>query len=188
MKWRLKMRNRIYFILPVGFIIISLTNCGTLYQSSQQSQLINTPLPSGLSKVKSQSSPFSPIVDGKGWGHLMMNGSGSDALITLNDGSLRGGTIVQVTQDSLTINSANKNFTIARSDIAVVEIKGSSGALAGGIIGFLLSGVVLTLVASGGEEIPAEGWVLGISLLGIPGGLLGALIGSQVGGDEVIVP
>jgi hypothetical protein len=182
------MKNRICFILTVGLSIIFLTNCGTFYQNSQQSQLINTPLPSGLSESKSQNVSFSPLDDGKGWGHLMMNGAGNDALITLTDGSLRGGTIVQVTQDSLTINSANQNFTIARSDIAVVEIEGSSGALAGGIIGFLVSGVVLTLVASGGEEIPAEGWVLGISLLGIPGGLLGALIGSQVGGDEVIVP
>jgi len=182
------MKNGAISSMMVVVCLLTLTNCGTLYQSSQQSLLINTPLPSGLSETKSQSSQFSPIDNGKGWGLLMMNGAGSDALITLNDGSLRGGTIVQVTQDSLTINSANKNFTIARSDIAVIEIKGSSGTLAGGIIGFLVSGVVLTLVASGGEEIPAEGWILGISLLGIPGGLLGALIGSQVGGDQIIVP
>lgn len=182
------MKNRIYFILTLGLSQFLLTSCGTLYQASQQNQLINSPLPSGLSEARTPSELFSPVDDGKGWGYLMMNGAGKDALITLNDGSLRGGTIVQATQDSLTINSANKNFTIARSDIAVVEIKGSSGALAGGIIGFLVSGVVLTLVVSGGEEIPAEGWVLGISLLGIPGGLLGALIGSQVGGDQIIVP
>lgn len=182
------MKNRIYRTVAFGMCTLLLTHCGTLYQGSQMTQAYEAPLPSGLSVYSNQNTITTPADNGRGWGHLMMNGAGNDALITLNDGSLRGGTIVQVTSDSLTINSANKNFTIARSDIATVEIQGSSGALAGGIIGFLVSGVVLTLVASGGEEIPAEGWVLGIALLGIPGGLLGALIGSQVGGDEVIVP
>jgi hypothetical protein len=115
-------------------------------------------------------------------------GPGSEAIITLRNNTLRGGEIVKVTSDSLELMSAGQLLSIARSDIALVKVQGTSGTLAGGVIGFLVSGVVLTLVATGGEDIPPEGWILGIALLGIPGGLIGALIGSQTGGNEEIVP
>ena len=46
--------------------------------------------------------------------------------------------------------------------------------------------LIVWYLGCGGEEIPAEAWLLGVSLFGIPGGLLGALIGSQTGGDEII--
>jgi hypothetical protein len=114
-------------------------------------------------------------------------GPGSDAFLTLTDGTLRSGQIVAVHLDDLILKAAGQDVTILRTDIVVVKIKGASGIVAGGIVGFLVSGIGLTAIICT-DDCPAEGWVLGIALLGIPGGLLGALIGSQIGGDEEIIP
>ncbi len=120
------------------------------------------------------------------WERLMEIGPGSDALLTLTDGTLRSGLIVKVHSDELILKTAGQMVTIARSDIVLVEVKGSSGALAGGVVGFLVSGIGLTAIIC--EDCPGEAWAIGIALLGVPGGLLGALIGSQIGGDVEIIP
>ena len=175
-------------IMSVGLLLLMLTNCSTLYQSSNQNQFNTQSLPSGLSEINLQGKTLKTIGSIDGWQRLIEIGPGSDAIITFLDGSLRGGTIVQVSSDTIILNTAGNNLTILRSEIVSVEIKGSSGALAGGLVGFLISGVGLTAMLCAGEDCPPEGWLLGISLLGLPGGLLGALIGSQIGGDEIIVP
>ena len=57
------------------------------------------------------------------------------------------------------------------------------------MIGALVSGLTLTTVAcSDGEGCDGQTWVLLVPILGIPGGLLGALIGSQAGGPVEIIP
>jgi len=181
------MKNRIMYGTIAGLLTLTLTNCGTLYHNMNQSELYQ---PSPYSEVmplipKDITPAPEPVSDS--WQDLMSIGPGSDALVTMSDGTLKGGQIITVTLDSLFMKTAGKEISIARSEIALVEIKGSSGALAGGIIGFLISGVGLTAIISQGQATP-EGWLVGISLLGIPGGLLGALIGSSTGGDVEIVP
>ncbi len=136
--------------------------------------------------ITPKSLPLSQTQGGQGWERLKEIGTGSDALITLTDGTLRSGHIIKVLSDELILKVAGQDKTVARSDIVLVKVMGSSGIVTGGIVGFLASGVILTAILC--EDCPPEGWALGIALLGIPGGLLGALIGSQIGGDEEIIP
>ena len=187
------MKNRIFTIVVVGLFALTLTNCGAIYQGAHQtnwddsSPTWDDSSPIALmSAITPKSIPLSKTQGGQGWERLMEIGPGRDALITLKDGTLRSGQIVKVISDELILRVAGQDNTVARSDIVLVKIQGSSGVVAGGIIGFLASGTILTAILC--EHCEAEGWVLGISLLGIPGGLLGALIGSGVGGDEEIIP
>jgi len=182
------MKNRIMITVVLGLFSLTLTNCGTGYQSAIQTNWYeSSPYAGVLDLVPKNISPNpAPVADD--WQTLMQIGPGSDAIVTLRDGTLRGGLIITVTTDSLGLKTAGQIVTLARSEIALVEVKGSSGALAGGLIGFLVGGVALTAILSGGEDISPQGWILGTALLGIPTGLLGVLIGSQTGGDVEIIP
>lgn len=182
------MKNRIKIIVVLGSLSLALTKCSTGYQSALQSNWYeSSPYAGVLDLVPKNINPnAAPIADD--WQKLMQIGPGSDAMVTLRDGTLRGGKIITVTTDSLGLRTAGQVVTLARSEIALVEVKGSSGALAGGLIGFLVGGVALTAILSAGEDIPVQGWILGTALLGIPTGLIGVLIGSQTGGDVEIVP
>ena len=182
------MKNRIMIIVFLGSLSITLTNCGTGYQSALQTDwYASSPYAGVLDLIPKSITPnTAPVADD--WQKLMQIGQGSDAIVTLRDGTLRGGLIVTVTTDSLGLKTAGMVVTLARSEIALVEVKGSSGALAGGLIGFLVGGVALTAILAGGNDISPQGWILGTALLGIPTGLLGVLIGSQTGGDVEIIP
>jgi hypothetical protein len=190
------MKNRIFVIVVLGLFALTLTHCSTLYQGARQtnwddySPACDDPSPTAaLLALTPKSLPLGQTQLSSGWERLMEIGPGSDAFLTLTDGTLRGGQIVEVHSDKLIMMVAGQDVSIARSDIALVKIKGSSGTLAGGLIGFAVSGVTLTAIICGeANGCSGEGWVLGIALLGIPGGLLGALIGSQIGGDEEIIP
>jgi len=187
------MKNRIFTIVVVGLFALTLTNCGAIYQGAHQtnwddsSPTWDDSSPIALmSAIPPKSLPLSQTQGGQGWERLMEIGPGSDALITLKDGTLRSGQIVKVLSDELILRVAGQDNTVVRSDIVLVKIQGSSGTLAGAVIGYLAGGVILTAALC--EDCPSEAWILGIALLGIPGGLLGALIGSGVGGDEEIIP
>lgn len=182
------MKKRIFTGTILGLFILTLIGCSTLYQNTLQNDLYDSsPYTEMLSLVpKSFGQSSSPSIEG--WQRLVQIGPGSDALVTLRDGTLRGGKIVTVTSDSLGLITSGQVVSIARSEIALVQVKGSSGALAGGLIGYIVGGLTLTAIVSGGEDIPPEGWILGTAILGIPTGLIGVLIGSQSGGDEEIVP
>jgi len=188
------MQNRIIISIVLLSFLLTLTNCGTVYQSNHNNDWFDSsPSADILTSIPSNSLvPFklsqSPAPSNGGWQRLMEIGPGSEAIITLRDNTLRGGEIIKVTSDSLDLISAGQFFSIARTDIALVEVQGTSGTLAGGLIGFLVGGIALTAILFGDEEVPVEGWILGTALLGIPTGLVGALIGSQTGGDEKIVP
>jgi hypothetical protein len=128
--------------------------------------------------------------DSSGWSRLAAEGPGRDALVTFRDGSLRGGVIQSVDGNELVMSSGGEAVRLARADIATVQIRRKKGTLAGGLIGFGVTGVGLTSVLCLSDDADCDwrSWTFGITLLGIPGGLLGALIGSQVGGDIEIVP
>ena len=182
------MKSRILIIAVLGLYVLTLTNCSAIYQNARQNDLYDSsPHYSVLDLVpKTIGRNPAPVADD--WGKLIQIGPGSDALVTLRDGTLRGGKIVSVKADSLGLITAGQVVSIARSEIALVEVKRSSGALAGGLIGFLITGVGITAYLCREGDCPGEAWLLGIAILGIPGGLLGALIGSQTGGDVQIVP
>lgn len=188
------MKNRILTLVVLGLFVLTLTNCGTIFQGARQtiwddsSPTLNDSSPlAEISDIIPKGLPLSQAQGGQGWERLMEIGPGSDAFLTLTDGTLRGGQIVEVHTDELILKVAGQNVSIARSDIALVNVKGSSATLAGGIVGFLISGVTLTAILCT-DDCPGGAWILGIALLGIPGGLLGALIGSQIGGDVEIIP
>jgi hypothetical protein len=125
-----------------------------------------------------------------GWSRLAEVGPGKDAVVTYRDGTLRGGVVQSVEGNELVMASGGEMVRIARSDIATVQIRRKKGTLAGGLIGFAVTGIGLTTIicAENDADCDWQVWVFGITLLGIPGGLLGALIGSQTGGDIEIVP
>ena len=127
--------------------------------------------------------------ESKGWTKLADIGLGRDAIVTLTDGTLRGGQIVEVQSGALRLLVGGNVMTITRSDIASVEVKRKRGTLIGGVAGYLISAVTLTaLVCAEAGECSVTIAIVGGAVLGIPGLLLGALIGSQVGGDVEIVP
>jgi hypothetical protein len=187
------MKNRIFTIVVLGLFALTLTNCGAIYQGARQTNWDDSSPSWGdssplalLSAITPKSLPLSQTQGGQGWEHLMEIGPGSDALITLTDGTLRSGQIIKVLPDELILRVAGQDKTVARSDIVLVKVMGSSGLLAGAVIGYLASGVIITAALC--DDCPGEAWLLGIALLGIPGGLVGALIGSGIGGDEEIIP
>ncbi|MBN2029162.1 hypothetical protein JW824_02860 [bacterium] len=127
---------------------------------------------------------------GQGWEYLMKIGPGNNAILTLTDGTMRGGQIVEVHPDELLMLVAGEDMTFARSDIAVLTVKRRRNTMEGGLIGFLATGFGITAILCSGEDAdcPYQAWLIAVPLLGIPGGLLGALIGSQTGGDVEIIP
>ncbi len=127
--------------------------------------------------------------ESKGWTQLANVGPGRDAIVTLTDGTLRGGRIVDVESGALRLLVGGNVVTITRSDIASVRVKRKRGTLIGGVAGYLISAVTRTaIICADAGDCTATAVIVGGAVLGIPGGLLGALIGSQVGGDLEIVP
>ena len=127
--------------------------------------------------------------ESRGWTKLANIGPGRDAIVTLIDGTLRGGQIVEIQSQALRLLVGGNVMTIARSDIASVRVKRKRGTLIGGLAGYLISAVALTaIICAEAGDCNSTAIIVGGAFLGLPGGLLGALIGSQVGGDVEIVP
>ncbi len=108
------------------------------------------------------------------------------ALVTLNSSHLRSGKIIKVYPDTLLLLSHNQPLKIAADDIAMITVKRPSRTLEGTFIGFMASGLILTSILC--AECKDEGYLLVFSLMGLPGGLFGGIIGSQTGGDIEIIP
>jgi len=103
--------------------------------------------------------------------------------VSLSDGTLKGGRIVEVLPDALRMETAGQVVEIPRSDMVVVRVQRQSYTLAGGVVGFLVSGLGWTVYLCHDDGCGIAGALLAFTLLGAPGGLVGALIGSQAGGD-----
>jgi len=118
------------------------------------------------------------------WSRLGEVGPGQQAVVSLSDGSLKGGKILEVLPSALRMESNGQAFEIPRSDMVTVRVQRKSYTLAGGVIGFVVSGLGWTAYACSGDgDCGFAGALLVFTLLGAPGGLVGALIGSQAGGD-----
>lgn len=117
------------------------------------------------------------------WDRLAEVGTGRQAVVSLSDGTLKGGRIVEVLPNALRMETAGQVVEVPRSDMVVVRVQRKSYTLAGGVVGFLVSGLGWMAYACHDDDCGAAGALLVFTLLGAPGGLVGALIGSQVGGD-----
>ena len=114
------MKNRIMIIAILGLISLTLTNCGTVYQGARQTNWYDSsPYAGVLDLVPKNISP-NPTPVSNNWQYLMKNGPGSDALVTLRDGTLRGGQIVTVTSDSLVLKTAGQVAQIDSNGQAAV--------------------------------------------------------------------
>jgi len=119
------------------------------------------------------------------WDRLAKIGPGQQAVVSLSDGTLKGGKILEVLPSGLRMESSGQAYEIPRSDMVTVRVQRKSNTLEGGVIGFLVSGLGWTayLCGSGDGGCGFAGGLFIFTLLGAPGGLIGALIGSQTGGD-----
>ncbi|MGW8265972.1 MAG: hypothetical protein ACWGSQ_06360 [Longimicrobiales bacterium] len=117
------------------------------------------------------------------WERLAEVGTGRQAVVSLSDGTLKGGRIVEVLPNALRMESAGQAFEIPRPDMVTVRVQRKSYTMAGGVVGFLVSGLGWMAYACHDDDCGVAGALLVFTLLGAPGGLVGALIGSQAGGD-----
>jgi len=117
------------------------------------------------------------------WDRLAAVGPGHQAVVSLSDGTLRGGKIVEVLPSALRLESSGQVLEIPRADMVTVRVQRKSNTMAGGLIGFVVSGLGWTVYACSDDDCGFAGALAVFTLLGAPGGLIGALIGSQTGGD-----
>jgi hypothetical protein len=132
----------------------------------------------------------------RGWNKLKDKGPGRDAVVTLGDGTLRGGWITAVGDANLTMQSAGKSTNIAAGDIATVRVKRGDKTLLCSVIGYVVTGTIATVMAYNNDDHNAyyqehkkfQDLVVIFGVGGIPGGLIGAAVGHWLSGDVEIVP
>ena len=119
---------------------------------------------------------------------LQSKGPGHAAVVTMSDGTLRGGWIKGVDDTQLHLQKQGAEGSLALSDITLVHIKRSDRTLLYTALGDLDTATAATLIANGDGEDDFKDQVIIFGVGGIPGGLLGALIGHWTSGDIEIVP
>jgi hypothetical protein len=123
-----------------------------------------------------------------GWTKLVREGPGHDAVVTLTDGTLRGGWIASVDMNALRLESSGKTLALEPSDVATVRIKRPDHTLLGGAIGYLVAGTAVMLLVDQDQDLDAADKVIMFGVGGLPGAALGAWFGHFIGGDMEIVP
>lgn len=119
---------------------------------------------------------------------LQSTAPGHSALVTMNDGTLRGGWVASVNDSHLNLEKQGENVSLALSDVALVRVQRSDRTLLYGTIGYFVTGTVATIIAHHKGDHEFKDLVIVGSVGGLPGGILGALIGSRCSGDVEIVP
>ncbi|HEX6941531.1 MAG TPA: hypothetical protein VF128_01320 [Gemmatimonadaceae bacterium] len=131
------------------------------------------------------------------WQRLAEVGPGHGAVVTMRDGTLRGGWIAGVDGGTINLQAAGETLPLAASDIAVVRVQRSNRTLLYGVIGYFVTATAAILVVNHKDNESADptdddhksrDLVVAGSLGGIPGALLGALIGQWTSGDVEFVP
>lgn len=122
------------------------------------------------------------------WERLGKLGPGRDAIVTLTDGTLRGGWIRGVDAEKLYMLRAGEEIPLAASDIAAVRVMRPDRRLLMGMIGYFVTATVATVIASNEDDLDAKDAIIVFGVAGIPGGVLGAWLGDIIGGDVEIVP
>lgn len=113
---------------------------------------------------------------------------GRSAVVTMNDGTLRGGWVTSVDDSQLHMEKQGEKVALAISDIATVRVQRSDRTLLYGMIGYLVTGTAAVLIAHNDGDHEFKDLVIVGSVGGIPGGILGALIGSRSSGDVEVIP
>ena len=119
---------------------------------------------------------------------LQSKGPGHSALVTMNDGTLRSGWITAVGDNELKMERLGTNIQVPLSDVAMVKIERSDRTLLYGAIGYVVTATVAGLVAhnNGADDFKDQVIIVGVG--GIPGAVLGALLGHKTSGDVEIIP
>jgi hypothetical protein len=119
---------------------------------------------------------------------LQSTAPGNSALVTMNDGTLRGGWVASVNDSHLNLEKQGVSTALALSDIAMVRVQRQDRTLLYGMFGYLVTGTAATIIAYHNGEHDFASLVIVGSVGGIPGGILGALMGSHYSGDIEIIP
>ena len=119
---------------------------------------------------------------------LQSKGPGHTAVVTMNDGTLRGGWIKGVDDTQLHMLKQGGEVSLSLSDVAMVQIKRSDRTLLYSVIGYLVTATVATIVVYNDDYHEPRDLIIVGAVGGIPGALLGALVGQRRSGDVEIVP
>lgn len=130
-----------------------------------------------------------PVIKPMGnWHRLAEIGPGHAAVVTLRDGTLRGGWITGVDAAHLELQSAGQPIELSPSDIAVVRVQRTDRTLLYTVLGYLATATIGAVVVYNDDNHEPRDLIIVGAVAGIPGGLLGALIGDRTSGDVEIVP
>jgi hypothetical protein len=136
--------------------------------------------------------PTQPPSDGSlssaDWQRLQEKGTGRSAIVTLRDGTLRGGRIDGVTANALRLQTAGETLEMNPSSIAVVRVKRPSRTWIGTVVGYMAAAVACALIADADDDLSTRDLIVVGGVGGIPGALIGGYIGHRSGGDFEIVP
>jgi hypothetical protein len=112
---------------------------------------------------------------------------GHSVVATMSDGTLRGGWVTSVDDTHLNLEKQGEKVALSISDVATVRVQRSDLTLLYGMVGYLVTGIAATIIAYQDDHEFKDLVIVG-SIGGIPGGILGALMGSRYSGDVEIVP
>jgi len=119
---------------------------------------------------------------------LQAKAPGHSAVVTMNDGTLRGGWVTSVDDAHINLEKQGEKASLALSDVVTVRVQRPDHTLLYGMIGYLVTGTVATIIAYNDGDHEFKDLVIVGGVGGIPGGILGALMGSRYGGDMEIIP
>lgn len=110
------------------------------------------------------------------------------AIVYMNDGTLRGGWVNSVDDTHMHMLKQGQPVDLAIAEIATVRVQRPSHTFLYGVLGYAVTGTVAMLIAKNDGEDDFRDLAVVFGVSGIPGGLIGALIGKGTTGDMEIVP
>ena len=78
---------------------------------------------------------------------LQAKAPGHSAVVTMNDGTLRGGWVTTVDDAHLNMEKQGEKTSLALSDVVSVRVQRPDHTLLYGMIGYLVTGTVATIIA-----------------------------------------
>jgi hypothetical protein len=118
---------------------------------------------------------------------LQSKAPGHYAVVVLNDGTLRSGWVNTVDDTHLRMQKQGEEVPLPLKDIVTVTVQRPNHALGYAVAGYLVTGTIAAIIAHN-DDHEFKDLVVVFGVGGIPGGLLGALIGRSTSGDVEIIP
>ena len=119
---------------------------------------------------------------------LQSKAPGHNAIVTMNDGTLRGGWVASVNDTHLNLEEQRQSVPLALSDIAVVRVQRPDRTLWYAMFGYIATATAATIIAYNDDNHEFKDLAIVFGVAGIPGGLIGAAFGHRCSGDLEIVP